>query len=94
MIELIFVSEWFREKELAFALGCNVIFGNAGAFTADNTMVHIFNWKESVPLCLWFGVGILFIAFLCFILLSLQDRYAEKTGAFQIEVKTRMHGWM
>jgi hypothetical protein len=56
--------EWFKGKELAFALASNILSGNLGIFINDFTMPYIYQATQSIPLCLWIAFFYTLLAFL------------------------------
>ncbi len=77
------VVKWFKGKELAMALGLNLAIGRLGAalaLTLSPRLVHP-EWTTAI----WFGVLLLWIGLLAFIIYMFVDRKLDRQA--KIEVK-------
>ncbi len=77
------VVKWFKGKELALALGLNLAVGRLGAalaLTLSPRLIHP-EWTTAV----WFGVILLWIGLLAFIVYMLIDRKLDKQTKISIK---------
>lgn len=68
------IVKWFKGKELAFALGMNVAFARLGTMLAMGAPIRIYEWFGSVGMPILFGIILLLLGFLAFLVFAVMDR--------------------
>ena len=85
------VVKWFKGKELALALGLNLAIGRLGTALALSLSPKLIypEWTNSI----WFGVMLLWIALLVFIIYALMDMKLDKQEKIDIEEEEDNFKW-
>jgi len=73
-----YISDWFRDKELAFALGLNMMIGRAGSVLSFIISSHIYDASKSLSFSFGIGGLLLTVSLLLAVCAILVDQHVEQ----------------
>jgi len=80
------ISEWFRGKELAFAMGLNISVSRLGSVMNNGVLPALYDSTNSLAVPFFVGAGICLISWFCTVGMFFLDRHADRTDlAMNIE---------
>jgi MFS family permease len=81
------ISQWFKGKELGFALGLNLTVARLASVVGGIIIpIMIVNDGDRVNTVMWFGSGLCVFSLIAGILLVVIDAYAEKKDGGKVEL--------
>ena len=77
-----YISDWFRGKELAFALGLNITISRTGSVLSFIFSSRIFEWTKSLSFSFWASTLLLSISLLLVTIVILLDQSLQKRAHY------------
>jgi nitrate/nitrite transporter NarK len=77
-----YISDWFRDKELAFALGLNIAISRGGSVLSFIISSHIYNASESLSFSFGIGSLLLSVSLILAACTIIMDQHVEHTTGY------------
>lgn len=85
IVQNVFANKWFKGKELAFALALGMSVGRLGS-TTNNLLNPIIAEGTSLPIALFFGLGLILMSYtLGLVLLSFENKAKRDEQRYEID---------
>lgn len=81
------VAKWFKDQELALALGVNLTVARLGSVANDYIEPALYNSTGSIVFGLWFGFGLCVISLGTGLIMNLVDRYRDHSLGIKDKLK-------
>lgn len=81
------VSKWFKDQELALALGINITVSRLGSVANDYSEPAFYNSTGSVDFGLWFGFGLCVVSLATGLVMNLVDKYRDTSLGIKDKLK-------